>query len=589
MTDNNNPDLESRTGAEAIVETLEQSGVEMLFGYSGGGTGPLVSSMAKHGFPNMNGRTELSGAWMSYGYNRIRGRAASVCLFHCVGVLHTVPVVYAAKLDSTPLVVMDVNLDSSLDFREALQEGHEVYSALKPVSKFIRKVTRADDVPLVVRQAVLSASTGRPGPSVLDFGFQVLHGESTCKIEELTLPEPPGGNPEAISQAAGMIAEAERPVLIVGGGAQLADAGAEVKELAESFGITVCCTSWGGRGMMGDDHPLFAGAIGSFGWVSGNDIAQRSDLWVAIGTTFSQMTTGAWNLDKPEKVIQVDIDPGQLGKIFQPSLGITGDAKIVLRQLLAELRNTMKPAGDWRNGPAAKGIAEVKEKWFAYLDSYSKPEAKPIDQYYLISKVSEVMPDDTIVVGDSGGQAFMLYRSFHYKQTTPMVMGPRYMSMGAGLPAAMGAKLAAPERTVLCFHGDGGFYYDFMELSTLADKKIKVIIIIDNNHCLLANASSFKMLGVETPWADLPFTTDFVALAKALGIDGETVTEPDQIESALKNALAAEGSYLIDVHTDPETRIRRAIRDVIPILSDRQPEQGSHRHFSPPLKGSWPN
>ena len=193
------------------------------------------------------------------------------------------------------------------------------------------------------------------------------------------------------------------------------------------------------------------------------------------------------------------------------------------------------------------------------------------------------------MVGDSGGQAFMLYRSFHYKEVTPMPLGSRYMSLGAGLPVAIGAKLAAPERTVVCYHGDGGFYYDFMELSTLAEKKIKVIVVIDNNHCLFANRQGMKMWGLEHPWVDLPESTDFVAIAKAQGIDGERVTDPAGIEEALKRALASEGSYVVDVWTDPETRVRRAIRDVIPILSDRNPEQGAGRHIGPPLEGSWPN
>jgi acetolactate synthase-1/2/3 large subunit len=192
------------------------------------------------------------------------------------------------------------------------------------------------------------------------------------------------------------------------------------------------------------------------------------------------------------------------------------------------------------------------------------------------------------MVSDSGGHAFMLFRSFHYKEFTPMALGSRYMSLGAGLPVAIGAKLAEPDRTVVCYHGDGGFYYDFMELSTLAERKMKVIVILDNNHCLYANRQGMKMWGIQNPWCELPETTDFVALAKSLGVDGEQVTRPEDIAPALQRAVASEGSYIIDVVTDPETRIRRAIRDVIPILSDRQPPQSADGHPSPPLEQSWP-
>lgn len=577
----------ARSGAQAIVEAMHACDIEIVFGYSGGGTGAVIHEVATSGMANMNGRTELSGAWMSYGYNRVKGRAASACLFHCVGALHASPVVHAARVDSTPFFMMDVNLDNALDFREGLQDSAEVYPALKQLAKYARKVVTSDDLPLAVRQSVLSASTGRLGPSILDLGFQVLINPTSCPVEPLTLPEPPAASEATIDRILEMIAAAERPVLFVGAGVHLGHATAELQSFAEAQGIPVVSTSWGGRGAIADDHPLFAGVVGSFGWNSANDIVQRADLWIAIGTTFSQMTTGAWNLEKPKNVIQIDIDPNQLGKIFQPTLGVTGHAKTVLRQLVERIdsRGLRRPASETLLDTITAGRAE----WHAYHDELSSESGTPINQYYLIRKMAEAFPAGTVMVGDSGGQAFMLYRSFHYKDVTPMPLGSRYMSLGAGLPVAIGAKLAAPDRTVVCYHGDGGFYYDFMELTTLAERKIKVIIVIDNNHCLYANRQGMKLWGIQNPWVDLPETTDFVALAKAQGIDGERVTDPADIEAALERALAHEGSYIVDVWTDPETRIRRAIRDVIPILSDRKPEQGAERHISPPLDGSWPS
>lgn len=580
------PAPRSRSGAEAIVEALHACDVEMVFGYSGGGTNALIHHIATSGMANMNGRTELSGAWMSYGYNRIKGRVASACLFHCVGVLHASPVVYASKLDSTPFFMMDVNLDSALDFREGLQDAGEVYSSLRPLAKYARKVVTSDDLPLAVRQSVLSANTGRPGPSVLDLGFQVLAGSTTCPAEPLTLPEPPAASAATLARVLDMLGKAKRPVFFVGAGVHMAKATTELRTLAEKLQIPVVSTSWGGRGVISDEHPLFAGVLGSFGWTSANEIAQKSDLWIAIGTTFSQMTTGAWNIVKPDNVIQIDIDPNQLGKIFQPTLGITGHAKVVLGQLI----EVAAVAGVESLADEAQlaAIAAAKQEWRDYHAGLSGESGIPINQYYLIQKMADVFPAGTIMVGDSGGQAFMLYRSFNYRDTTPMALGSRYMSMGAGLPVAIGAKLAAPDATVVSYHGDGGFYYDSMELTTLAERKIKVIIVIDNNHCLAANRQGMKMMGIENPWVDVPETTDFAALARAQGVDGERVTDPADIVPALERALAAEGSYVIDVWTDPETRLRRAIRDVIPILSDRRPPQGAGRHFSPPLQGSWP-
>jgi acetolactate synthase-1/2/3 large subunit len=587
--------VSTRNGAAAIAESLDKCSIEMVFGYSGGGNGTLINAIARQGLRNMNGRSEIASGWMSYGYNRIKKRAASVCAFHCVGMLHATPVIYAAKVDSTPLVVMDTNLDSALDLREGLQEALEVYSVCKPISKFIRKVVIADDLPLAVRQAVIAASTGRPGPAVLDLAYQVLVQPTACKSESLVLPERPGASPAAIDRALAMILKAKNPVLVAGAGVHLAGAAPELKELVETLGIPVVSTAWGGRWLLSDDHPLYAGPIGSFGWVSANEIAQRADLWIAVGTAFSQMSTGAWNINKPEDVIHIDIEPMEIGKIFQPSLGIVGDAKVVLQQLLerATLQSGARKANDKGDKGRLAQVEAAKREWLEYYDSVAsnsgKENGKPINELFLIKKMAETCPPGTIVVGDSGGHAFQLYRAFRHKEPNVMVMGSRYMSLGAALPAAIGAKLAAPHQTVVCYHGDGGFYYDFSELSVLAERKLKVIVVICNNHCLVANRMGMKMWGMENPWVDLPSTTDFVALSKALGVNGERVTDADDIVPALRRAFESETSYLIDVFTDPETRIKRALKDVIPILSDRKPQQGADKHFAPPLQGAWPD
>src|ERR1700733_6919681 len=202
----------SRSGAEAIVEALTASNVELVIGYSGGGTGVIINQVALSKLGNLNARTELAGAWISYGYNRVKGRAASACLFHCVGMLHASPVVYAAKLDSTPLVVMDINLDSALDLREALQDSNANYLSMQPLAKYIRKVVVADDLPLAIRKAVIAASTGRPGPAVLDLPFQVLIKPTSCPAESLELPEPPGASDQTLERALALLQGAKAPV-----------------------------------------------------------------------------------------------------------------------------------------------------------------------------------------------------------------------------------------------------------------------------------------------------------------------------------------------------------------------------------------
>ena len=375
-----------RGGAEAIAETLHACDIEMVFGYSGGGTGPLVNAIEVGGVRNMNARTELSGAWMSYGYNRIRRRAASACVFHVIGSLHASPVVHGSKVDGTPFFLMAINLDAALDFREGLQHSvDEIYPALKPLAKYCKRVASPEDLPLAVRQAVIAASTGRPGASVLDIPFNALVEQTSCPVETLTLPEPPAASDAALDRVLEMLKQAKRPVIFAGAGVHMANAAAELQEFAELLGLPIASTSWGGRGLLSDDHELFVGVVGSFGWNSANIAVQTSDLWIALGTSFSQMTTGAWNIEKPRNVVHVDIDPNQLGKIFQPTVGITADAKQFLTQLINRVKSRSLAA------PARQELLEEisagKREWHDYHNQISSESGVPINQYYLIREI----------------------------------------------------------------------------------------------------------------------------------------------------------------------------------------------------------
>lgn len=587
--------METR-GAQAIVAALKASGVELVFGYPGGGLPELISPLYDAGVQSIAARTELSAAWMSYGYNRTRHRAASACLFHEVGLLHTSPAIYSAKLDSTPMLVMGLNIASSLDLREPLQEGLELYPALKPVAKYIRKVVVADDLPLAIRQSVTAASTGRFGPSVLEFAFQILGQTVTCPVEPLELPAPPAASEAALHAAWSMISAAKRPVLIVGGGVEHADGATALRRFAEATGIPVVSSNRGGRWLMPDDHELYAGPLGSFGWSSANTVAQSADLWITIGMSFSQTTTAAWTLDKPSNVVQVDIDPYEIGKIFQPTHGIVADGREFLEQLQALATSGETPlqtSDEYR-----REIVEIRTSWNEEYDARFDGTEKPISQMYLLDVLNDELPDGSVCIPDSGGHAGFLFRGLKRGEVvTPMVASTRYQSMGAGLPMAIGVKLAEPNREVVIYHGDGGFYYDMMDLSTLAEHKVKVIVIIDNNGCVMFNRAGFQMRGMNPDlagWTMLP-DTDFVGLARSFGLDGERVEDPGDLRNALQRAVASEGSYLIDVVTDSETRMKRAIPNVIPNLFDRSPDQEkaigdsrSRPHYELRLDNSWP-
>jgi acetolactate synthase-1/2/3 large subunit len=575
---------EGREGSDAIAETLIASDVEIVFGYAGGAVPHLARGLVAHQVPMFAGRSEITAAWMSYGYNRAKRRAASAILTHHVGALHVAPVVYGATMDGTPLLFMAMDNPPAMEARDGLQDAVEVYPSLKPLAKYIKKVNDASDLPVIVRQAVKSASTGKFGASVLVLPQTIMFQKTSLPTEPLRLPSKPSPLAEDISATWNLIAKAKKPVFYIGAGVHIADAAEELRELAEATGIPVVSTSWGGRGVLPDDHELYMGASGAFGWKSGNGVLQDADLWISIGASFSQMSTGTWSIRKPSTVVQVDISEYELAKIFQPTIGIQSDAKHFLKAMLAakERQNA--------NGKAIEGwrseSQERKEEFLVEMDGWADATAVPLNQYHVIRTLSEELPKGTLVVGDSGGHCFALYRAFKYKETTPLPSGGHYMSLGSGLPIAIGAKLADPSRNVVVFHGDGGFYYDLSELSVLTERNLKVIIVIDNNGCLLANRSAMKSMGVENPWADLPDTTDFVTVAKGFGVDGEKVEHPDQLVPAIKRALASEKSYVIDVHTTEGLRIRRALEGIIPIVSDRTPTFG---HLDTVLDGSWPS
>ena len=577
----------TREGSEAIAAAMKASGVEIVFGYTGGAVPSLTRSMLTHDIPMFGGRTELTAAWMSAGYNRVKKRAASAVITHHVGALHVAPAVYGSTMDGTPLLLLSLDNPPAMEARDGLQDAVEVYPSLKPLSKYIKKVTDASDLPVIVRQAVKEASTGKFGASSLVIAQTVMFQKTSMKVEPLVLPSRPAPHQQDVARTWNLLKQAARPILYVGAGVHIAEAAPELAEFIELTGIPIVSTSWGGRGLLPDTHALYAGPTGNFGWKSANSAIQHADAWLALGTSFSQMSTGSWSLKKPDTVIHVDIDQYEIAKIFQPTLGIQSDVKLFLTQLLEQVKaDATTPtvnAGlqEWRGK-----VTALKQAWLAEMNSWFVGDEVPINQYFLIRTLSEQLPDDALVIGDSGGHAFGLYRSYVYKATTPLATGGHYMSLGAGLPVAIGAKLAAPERTVVCYHGDGGLYYDLMELSNLAEHNLKVILIIDNNHVLLANRASMKARGLDTPWVELPQTTDFVQVAKGFGVDGERVESPKDLVPAIRRALESERSYVLDIHTEPGLRIRRAIDGVIPIVGDRTPKLG---HLETVLEGSWPS
>lgn len=577
-----------REGSEALVETLTACGVEYVFGYSGGMTTSVQRSIVGQGVPNVNARTELSAAWMSYGYNRVKRRAASATLSWCVGSLHAAPVVLAAKLDSTPLVYMLMENSAAWDLRDALQDGTELYSAFKPLAKYVRRIVDGQDLPLAVRQAVLAASTGKFGPAVLDLTHEAMYQKTTIKTEPLSLPSPPAADDEAVRRTIELLRSASRPVLLAGAGIHMADATGELRRFVEAAGIPVVTSGPGGRGVLPDDHPLYAGDMSGWGYFgTGTRLAEEADLWIAVGFSFSQTATASWSLAKPENVVHVDVEQSQLGRIFQPAVGVVADAGKFLAQLGDRLEESGLRRTDGGDPARLAEIARAKESYLELLSSFTG--ADPIMPAAVGQALAAEVPADTILVNDEGFMVpGMVFSEDKYPSGFANPLGFHYDSLGSTLPVAIGAKLAAPDRLVVSVGGDGGFFYDCADLSVLAERGLKVVSIVLNNGGLYGGRRG-REHGVNalplTHWTDLPEETDYTAIARSMGVPGERVEKAADIAPAIRRAIEADGPYFIEVMTSGST-----LHLSLNAWPDPDPKTArKFGHGDRSVEGSWPS
>ncbi|WP_406464644.1 thiamine pyrophosphate-dependent enzyme [Streptomyces sp. NBC_01622] len=308
--------------------------------------------------------------------------------------------------------------------------------------------------------------------------------------------------------------------------------------------------------MLPDDHPLYAGNMSGWGYFgTGTEVAEEADPWIAVGFSFSQTATASWSLAKPEKVVHVDIEESQLGRIFQPTLGLVADAKMFLGQLNGQLQASGLQSRHLADEVRPAEIARAKESYAETLKAYVG--ADPIVPAAIGQIPSEEVPAGTIFVNDEGFPVpGMVYRESKYPSGFASPLGFHYAALGPSLPVAIGAKLAAPDSLVVSVGGDAGFYYDCSELSVLAERNLKVVSIVLNNSGLYGGRRGREHGGPGTVpfthWTDLP-ETDYTAVAKAMGVPGERVEKADELGPAIQRAIAADGPYFLEVMTSAST------------------------------------
>lgn len=541
------------SGGRFIAETLKGYGVTHVFFVEAILRRALVE-MEALGIRRVLTHSEKAAAYMADGYARI-SRTPGVCMAQSVGAANLASGLQDPYLGLSPVIALTGKKPLLSQYRNAYQEI--LHSPLfEPVTKYNVSVDMIEQLPFLLRQAFREATSGAPGPVHLDlagFSGEVI-AETEAALEviiEKTFTHYPSiriePSTESLQEAAKVLEDAERPVIVAGGGAMASSAGAEIVKLAEMLNIPVS-TSLNGKGTILETHPLSVGVVGSYSRWCANRVVSEADLVFFIGSHTGDQVTNYWTVPQMDtRVIQIDIDPREIGRSYPNTVGVTGDAKIAVRRLI-EFLHPKSVKGQW-----ASRAQQLVREWQNELEPFRNSNDTPIRPERLCKEVTEILPSNGILVSDTGHAAIwtgtMVYMT-HPGQVYIRCAG----SLGWGFPAALGAKCAAPDRPVVCFTGDGGFWYHLSELETALRCGIKTVTVVNNNHSL-----SQCLDGVDRAYGERPGNrkemcvfseVDFAKIAQDIGCLGIRVEHPSEISGALKKALESNRPVVVDVATD---------------------------------------
>lgn len=532
------------TGAEALLRALIAEGAECIFGYPGGQAIPIYDSLYDYRdkLHHVLVRHEQGAAHAAQGYARVSGRVGVALVTSGPGATNTITGVADAMLDSTPMVVITGQVPSPLLGTDAFQEV-DVIGIMSPVTKWAYQVRRADEVAWAVARAFYIASTGRPGPVVIDISKDAQVGRTVYNyqpVEHIRSYRPwPEVCPERVAEAAALINAAERPFALVGQGVILSGAERELMSFLEKADIPAGSTMLG-LSAMPTDSRLNKGMLGMHGNVGPNRKTNQCDVLIAIGMRFDDRVTGDLKTyARQAKIIHLDIDASEPDKNVLADVKVLGDAKESLSALTEAVRPARHTA--WIESFAA----DEAEEWEKVIAKELHPTEGRLHMGEIVRRVSEATGHKAVLVTDVGQNQMMGVRYFQYTQTRSVITSGGLGTMGFGLPAAIGAKLGAPERTVCLFVGDGGLQMTLQELGTIMQERLDVKIILLNNH----------FLGMVRQWQELFFNErysytemenpDFVAIARAFRIASREVSRREELDEAIGEMLATDGPYLL--------------------------------------------
>ena len=551
------------TGAMFIAECLKQEGVEKVFGQCGHTNYALIDSCHRVGIEYVSFRHEQLAAHAADAYFRVSHKLAVVNVHLSPGMTNTLTGVATAAADSTPMVVFSGNTPSYHQAKEPHQgvrfhadsSQSEIY---RPVCKRVWRVDDAKFLPDVMPRALNVSQTGRPGPVLVDVPMDVfsqqIDGDTDTRRRRPNFPRSVGSS-EGIAEAIELLLSAKRPMIFAGNGILLSEACEELRELVELTNIPIATTLMG-KGVFPETHPLSVGMTGIWGSRAANETAKDADVILAIATAFGEADCSSWNPEftfsfPPTRLIQIDIDPQEIGKIYPVDIGIVGDAKVTLQAMVDQLRAGKAVAS---SASLAK-IAERKEGWENELIETQQDQNKPIHPARLLKELIKVLPDDAIVVTDVGWNKNGAGQQLLSKRPATFITSGGFATMGFSPGAAIGAKIGAPDQKVVCLVGDGGLLSALGALATVVELNIPVLFVLFNNYCY----STIRTVGVTyfnnsygtefTTPDGKPYNPDFPMMATSFGIESAIVEEPSALCCALKRAMDASGPYLLEVRT----------------------------------------
>ena len=574
------------TGAQALIKSLEMQRVEVMFGLPGGAILPVYDPILDSSIRHILVRHEQGAGHMAEGYAQVTGRPGVAMVTSGPGATNIVTPLANAYMDSTPLVVISGQVATAAIGTDAFQES-DITGITMGVTKHNWLITDPADIPRVVAEAFHVATTGRPGPVLIDMPKDISNAAMNWYWPELSDLDLPGyhpvteGDPALVRQAAELLLAAERPVLYVGGGVLKARAAEVLRELAERTGIPVVTTLMA-RGSFPDSHPLCLGMPGMHGNYTAVTAMQRSDLLIALGSRFDDRVTGKISAFAPEaKIVHVDIDPAEHNKVRRADVAIAGDCRLVIQELLVALDDMGLPHSDATAGhaggspsdasPGANSVPGTRAAsfpreglapWRAQVSEWQRqfplgydrnPTGGALKPQFVLEQLRDATPDDTIVASGVGQHQMFASQWWQFDYPYTWVNSGGLGTMGFAVPAAIGAKVGRPDRMVWAVDGDGCFQMTAQELVTASSERIPVKIAILNN-AYLGMVRQWQEMFYEELYSEVclsPDLPDYVGWAESMGCLGLRVESPGEVGPAIDKANDVDDRpVVIDFRTD---------------------------------------